>query len=424
MIKNLSIKNYKTIEKLKIELGRVTVLIGENGAGKSNILEAITLAGAACANKLDNEFLQARGIRTSESRLMRSAFSTDIEHEDSPIEIEIKSSDETTAKFILTNDNQPYSTWKSEVKFSANEESIPEFKDLMNDLFLTNNDIDNKTKKEIFDSLRFLVELGEEARKTKPKEGDLTEIIKNRMRSTIKPGNAFFDYFAQNHERMNSLGAPLSSFITFSPENSKLRTEEISTSVEPLGTKGEGLLKLLYVLSDFNDEIKVIKENLHLLGWFSDFSILSETSGYALEIRDSYLENPDCKLDQNSANEGFMFLLFYFTIFASSIGPTFFAVDNIDTSLNPKLCQKLIKQLVLLAKEHDKQVILTTHNPAILDGLNLDDEEQKLYAISRAREGQTKATRIKKPTPLEGAPELRLSEMFLRGLIGGLPKGF
>jgi len=28
-----------------------------------------------------------------------------------------------------------------------------------------------------------------------------------------------------------------------------------------------------------------------------------------------------------------------------------------------------------LAKKYDKQVILTTHNPAILDGLNLDDEE-------------------------------------------------
>lgn len=46
MLKEVRIKNYKSIDKLKLELGRVTILIGENGCGKSNILEAIALASA------------------------------------------------------------------------------------------------------------------------------------------------------------------------------------------------------------------------------------------------------------------------------------------------------------------------------------------------------------------------------------------
>lgn len=60
MIKEVRIKNYKSVKKLKLELGRVNVFIGANGCGKSNILEAIAFGAAAAADKLDNEFLSSR----------------------------------------------------------------------------------------------------------------------------------------------------------------------------------------------------------------------------------------------------------------------------------------------------------------------------------------------------------------------------
>ena len=72
-------------------------------------------------------------------------------------------------------------------------------------------------------------------------------------------------------------------------------------------------------------------------------------------------------------------MLFYFGLFISEDTPPFFAIDNIDASLNPKLCRRLIKELVNLANKYDKPVIFTTHNPAILDGLNLNDDEQRLF---------------------------------------------
>jgi AAA15 family ATPase/GTPase len=69
MIQEITIENYKSIQSLSIELGRVTVFIGENGCGKSNILEAIALGSAAAADKLDNEFLAPRGIRVTEPKI-------------------------------------------------------------------------------------------------------------------------------------------------------------------------------------------------------------------------------------------------------------------------------------------------------------------------------------------------------------------
>ncbi len=50
MIRQVVIENYKPIPEMTLDLGRVTVLIGANGSGKSNILEAIALASAASQN--------------------------------------------------------------------------------------------------------------------------------------------------------------------------------------------------------------------------------------------------------------------------------------------------------------------------------------------------------------------------------------
>src|ERR1700691_2437451 len=74
LVREVSIQNYKSIRELSLELGRVNVLIGANGSGKSNLLEAIALGTAAARNKLDNEYLVPRGIRVTDPRFMRSAF--------------------------------------------------------------------------------------------------------------------------------------------------------------------------------------------------------------------------------------------------------------------------------------------------------------------------------------------------------------
>ncbi|MEI9910094.1 MAG: AAA family ATPase [Bacteroidota bacterium] len=125
-------------------------------------------------------------------------------------------------------------------------------------------------------------------------------------------------------------------------------------------------------------------------------------------------------MDQRVANEGFLFLLFYLTLFVSEKTPKFFAIDNIDSSFNPKLCKELIQRLIRLSKTFKKQVIVTTHNPFIIDGLNINDDEQRLFVVRRNIEGGTIINRIKPKEKLD----INLSEAWLRGYIGGLPNNF
>jgi AAA15 family ATPase/GTPase len=142
-----------------------------------------------------------------------------------------------------------------------------------------------------------------------------------------------------------------------------------------------------------------------------------------ISITDKYLYQ---EITQHSANEGFLFILFYITLVVAKETPSSFAIDNIDASLNPKLCTKLMTTLSRLCKKYNKQIFLTTHNPAILDGIDLGDDNQKLFVVQRNKQGYTKMKNItleNKPKSSTDEP-LKLSEAFLRGYLGGLPKGF
>ncbi|WP_058988076.1 AAA family ATPase [Acetobacter senegalensis] len=216
------------------------------------------------------------------------------------------------------------------------------------------------------------------------------------------------------------------NFIIFSPENSSLRIFEKEGQIEPLGINGEGLFKLLSVLSQDNENetFSEIRKYLSLFGWFEDIKVEIEEKTDNIKIFDSYLCKKTHFFDQRSANEGFLFLLFYFTLFSTNLTPKFFAIDNIDASLNPKLCSELMRKLRDLSNKHNKQAIFTTHNPAILDGLNLNDQSQRLFVVYRGIKGDTKVRRIAQKENIPSETPRKLSELFMRGILGGLPTGF
>jgi predicted ATPase len=385
MIRAVRISNYKSIREMDLRLGRVTVFIGANGSGKSNILEAIAFASAASQNKLDNEFLASRGIRVTEPSLMFSAFES---AQPAPVDflrrIDISVEGEKDVKFHCT-------------LFADETKSHPRWRLPLRGLPVS----------------ELLVELQNEGVINTKIETPTPEILKKVL------------------ERWESMrvraSGPLPEFLIFAPEYSALRTFQAEGQILPLGIKGEGLFAHLQRLGrePEHEALAEINERLKLIDWFESFDVPQELAfdERSIRIRDRYLAK-GAIFDQRSANEGFLFLLFYLTLLVSPDAPSFFAIDNVDSSLNPKLCTALIKQLALLAQKYGKQVILTTHNPAVLDGLSLNDEEQRLLVVDRNKDGHSRVHRIEAPKVAQGQLPVRLSEAFLRGYIGGLPKNF
>ncbi|OQP40071.1 hypothetical protein A4H97_17815 [Niastella yeongjuensis] len=402
MIKEVRIKNFKSVQDLTLPLSRFNILIGSNGSGKSNILEAIAFGAAASADRLDNEFLGSRGIRTSEARLMKSAFTDGTSPESIEINFRIIARNEIGIDYSHTifETKSPIPKWsvkENETKYNILQNVVH----LLNKLTKEINDFDVELEKAKLENISLEKSnlLNDKHVKHKQKIAELESLLH---------ASELVDH--------NNI---LSNFIIYSPEQSSLRKLEEESQIQPLGIKGEGLFNLLQIFNENygQETINEIKKYLHIIEWFDDFEAVSDktTERKSLIVKDRFI--PSLSLNQHNVNEGFLFLLFYISLIISKETPAFFAIDNIEASFHPRLCEELIKQLVELAKNHNKQLILTTQNPHVLDGLNLQDVEQSLFVIRRNSEGETIADKITKQPK-----NVKLSEAWIRGYIGGNPE--
>ncbi|MBQ0910017.1 AAA family ATPase [Flavobacterium sp. F-328] len=413
MIKSIHIKNFKSIVDLKMDLGSFNVLIGENGAGKSNILEGIGFGAAASANKLDFEFLGSRGIRLSSPESMISAFNDLPENKNIDIAFVDKSNKNSYKYSITHNENNK---WVNNERYQG--ELVQE---LIESLIFT----DSNKRKETLDNLAKASSV-DQVKKIDEMISTLMKILDDKSNNNEEEKKFFFNTISNHildHRHSND---EISNFIVFSPEQSSLRKFEDTTQIYPLGIKGEGIFQYLKKLDLSNSKdkklMKEIKENMLLLDWYENFEIPNGLlkKERSLSIKDRFLKEDLNSFDQRSTNEGFLFLLFYSVLFCSSETPTFFAIDNIDSGLNPKLTMQLIQNLAKLAKKHKKQVIVTTHSPAVLDGLDLEESSQRLFVVKRNDEGFTTAKRV----TYNSERRMKLSEIWTNGFIGGLPENF
>ena len=395
MINNVSIKNYKSVVDVNLPLGRFNLLIGANGCGKSNVLEGIAMGAAASANKLDYEYFANRGMRVVDPQMMTPAFD---EVDGKKIQISIVNDNHQKAQFsIHFNDELKPQKWEDDSfdisqYFSFVRQNLPHNKEDIEKLQKLLNQIEGLEK-----------EKGGEA---------LLNIRLQRKANEIS--------IIPSIDEMKT-------FLIYSLEESKLRQPDNSNRTYPLGRHGEGLFAYLKDLSQKPEGLEIfneIKENLKVLDWFDDMEVSSGqlSMEFNLKLKDSYMADAINTFDQRSTNEGFLYLLFYLTLVISDETPRFFAIENIDTAFNPKLCREVIKRLIELARKHGKQIIATTHNPAVLDGLDLRDEEQKLMVVQRSTDGYTKVRTLNNKEVV--GSDLPLSQLWLRGFIGGLPNNF
>lgn len=394
LIKSLHISSYKSIMNDKIELGRFNVFIGVNGCGKTNILEALATVAAERGNDLTFDGLYSRGVRIARPDLMLSSFLNG--NRQSSIEIDVSfggSETQENYKCSLspTNPNDIYTKWIN----LAEEDLYPEV---------------------------LLEYFGKITKQHPGISGD--ELINKANQLMAGKGGLRRDY---------NFDSFLYEYSIFDLNTRSLRGISSADSKKtPLGINGEGLDLLI---SSFNQsERAMLNKCLYFFDWLVEivadkddkYKLMGLKPGRSVSIlyfKDKYMQKDNNTFSAENSNEGVLHVLFYLALFISSKTPKLFAIDNIETALNPRLCQALVSELVSLSKQTGKQVLVTTHNPAILDGLNLLDDEQRLFEVYRDGEGKTKTRRIKFKQNLSDK-SFKLSEMWLKGLLGAVPQNF
>lgn len=372
---------------MKMPLGRFNVLIGENGCGKSNILEAIAFASAASAGQLDIQALERRGMRVPSPTFMYSAFE---KNENKDILVSFTLPKNNIERFVMRfNENVESGEWIDVGSFNAQKI----MKHISKDKGLTTKELIDILKKD-FNPTEII---------------NITINVNNDDTLTIKPIIP---------------GKEIANFKIYSPDERSLRRFDNPDNTV-MRVDGMGLFSFLKKLSASERGAAILQEirdNMNILDWFDDMQIPQDNlSGEnTLRFHDQYIDGNLAYFDQRSVNEAFLYLLFYFTLFISDSTPSFFAIDNIESALNPKLCRKFVSRLIELSKKYEKQVIVTTHNPFVLDALDLKDKGQGLFVTRRDIDGHTQVNRLDAPKD----KSIPLSEAWMKGYIGGLPNNF
>jgi len=391
IIESFSIKAFKSVIDQTIDLGNINIFIGANGSGKSNILEALGILSAAASGRVDDESLLRRGVRPGRPRLYKSSFQG----------LSIA----------------PHIFFEATSKSAGYAVSL-------------NNPLDNprpawsyKTEKLTEAGIKIL---GTGPRINRDKARGLAALEQVKLEED-SPASMLLD--------------GLREYAIFSPNTLTLRgLVSDNQTREPIGLSGGNLAEAVRVLRSSVRRNEAQSEAwdafLELIDWVQGLettesvgAIVSpsvQQSRLAVRFRDRFMRAGKNTLTGYDASEGALYVLFYAVLVLAERVPPILAIDNLDAALNPRLVTGLMRTIceTLLLTAPDRQILATLHNPAALDGLPLDDDRVRLFAVDRNNKGHTVVTRIELDDRLRQLSEEKgwpLSRLWVMGHLGGVP---
>lgn len=390
-LRNISIGNFKCLYSTSFEPGKINVFIGANGSGKSTILEAIGLLSAAMTDRVDASSLQRKGIRLSVPSLYKSNFKT-LPRMRPMVDLSVEWSDGGRSDVyrydvhLTTPTDAEYWRYHSEAFYK------------------------NKTK------------------------------LWGRSHASLQPNSDSIGFFRIDDDDKLDDGRKIADaflgYGIFQPNTITLRgTAPDPNQTTPIGLNGgrlaEAIKDLIHLDEDdvFFGELPM-DDILDLIDWAADIAVATPkksninanvpTTRSIIEFTDRYMKDT-VRFTGYDASEGALYVLFMLALAMHPKAPAIFAVDSFDHALNPRLAKKMIQVFCEQILRQDKHVFLTTHNPLVLDGLNLNNDDIRLFAVDRDSNGYAKIQRITVSQELidEGQP---LSRLWINGRLGGVPK--
>ena len=424
VVRKLKVDRFKSIRSAMLELGRINIFIGGNGAGKSNILEAIGILSAAVDRGVGDSDLRRKGVRLTPPELMKSAF----KNHDLPktLQLSAELEDDVAYRISLTgSENAPLLAFFSE---SCTYRETEVFKRNPHGATVLDQSVYGNLIKyrSIWDQVRTAYSF------PKPVERALHG---------------------------------LSQYAIYSPQTSFLRgMQSGAVDTPPIGLHGEGLPAAVRGLigqirasnksspssepctdSGSSHDLKLRAIKLaRLPQWASHVRVGSIerhlTSRALLDhgedmvyLVDRYMHDSRKTLSVYDSSEGTLFLLFVAILLSHDDSPRIFALDNVDNALNPRMTKSLLEATIETTKMSSsaqlgcgpRQVFLTSHNPTSLDAFDLFDDDERVFVVERNQEGHTTVTRLKPPDGMsrkewfQAKNGRNLSQLWLDGEIRG-----
>ena len=452
-IQHLEIRSFKSIVKQDLALGQMNVFIGPNGSGKSNLLEAIGVLSAAMTGELNYAALADRGVRLSAPDIFKSSFRN----------LERKKTFSLLAEWDRDNDGY----YKANLSPKA-KRSPERVDDAQRQPHYQADIRPNAEGRFEYHAEQLGAPEGGAKRNNKGEKIFLdwwpTSQQHQTQQSTPHPFKTVPRFLSDSTEGMMPAVRALNDFndwpirevleyAIYSPSTPILRgvSPDVSRK-EPLGLYGGGLANAFHEMVSNGGKAKVnSKANLHrffkLLTWANGVDTTTRISSQlqsshihttrrVLTFKDKYMKTTFNDLYAYDVSEGALYVLFVLVLLLHHNTPNIFALDNVDTALNPSLVRQLMRHIIeVVTSDRRKQVFMTTHNPTALDAIDLFDDSQRLFVVERNSQGHTEISRVRPPKGFTreqwikerqgmNLSEMWLSDTWLSGALGGLPEDF
>lgn len=389
-LKRICVGNFKSLYDASFEPGKINVFIGANGSGKSTVLEAVGLLSAAMTDRVDAASLQRRGVRLSVPALYKSNFK-DIKRRNPTINLSLEWNDSDTAHdfrydvHLTTPTDTDYWKYHSEAFF---QDGVQKW---------------------------------------------------GRSNASRQQSNNYIGFFLidddKDLENGRKIARALSNYGIFQPNTMTLRgTIPDPSQSGTLGLNGGRLAESMKeLLSTVDDDVMFgdifMDDVLDMIDWASNISVNAPkknninanipTTRQVIEFADRYMKD-SAQFTGYDASEGALYVLFMLSLAMHPQGPAIFAVDSFDHALNPRLAKKMTEVFCQEIIKNGKTAFLTTHSPLVLDGLDITNDDIRLFAVDRNSKGHSQITRIT-VSPELLAEGQALSRLWINGRIGGVP---
>lgn len=355
MIKHFEVDNFKSLVDFSIDLTETSYIVGNNGAGKSNFLQAIDFV----CSSIDEDFeifLERRNwtIENIKSKFTNSA--------DIKFKLLIELNDDKYEWCVTLK------TVKTQNKIELKKETV---KKNNNPLLCFGNTSNTQKKFKYMDNVVTPIEFGgmtfhSSTMKNMSKNNSAWEDLKPLI-DFIKNTRSY-ELLSPDHMRQSSRGKKLSigSSGRDLPAYIKSMTPKRREQVEK---------ELNYLL---NGKAKAIgTEDRGRPGWTQ------------VTIEESY-ERKIIKINSKEMSDGFLRLLAFVVISTEEQMSSVVLLDEIENGINLEYAEKIVDLFKKYSRKSSSQLILTTHNTVILDYVDKND----IIYFFRGEEGESKAVRL------------------------------
>ncbi len=386
MLKRIRLERFKNFEDAELVLGPLTLLIGTNASGKSNIRDAFrflhgisrgyTLAEIMGEKYGEGGVLQWQGIRggVREITYFRTqTFALTIEFESKTSKKTLRYAIEVEPGLVVMNTPYP-----SVVKPRVVKESLYHGNDMMFD----SHPPKNSPSQEIREKIVVQIQGGEGTFSSE-------QPALSQMMSQLS-GRQNLDSLKRLRSAIEETLTVLRSmrFLDLDPE--AMRRSSFPGQVT-LGDQGENLSSVLQAIWEDSRQKKTFIEWIRELTPMDaqDFEFFVDQSG---KISLTLVESNSQKISIHSASDGTLQLL---GLMAALLGPKaeqLYVFDEIDNGLHPARLHLLLQLLEWKAFKEGIQIIGTTHSPQVLNLLSREAREfaSLVYRLPETPQGQIK----------------------------------